>query len=569
MSLVFHIGLAGLGQDWLAETFRMNGYTALNWLRGQLAEELAFARLEGIMPGEGSFLPELAAFPDGSFPALIAGLDGAPPAYRPRVEMAQHFRAFRRWFPKAVFMLPQRDEADWLNARLALRGGSFARAEARQRGVEIAALPEVWLAERAALEADAMRVFGADPHFLRPDLDAGMGAMADALAPFVALPRHAPDPPEAMLVPIPMPPRLRPRPRDAAFVEDLTRFCLGREVSDGTGLCGCSPLYGRWDGARRVMRRDGAHWPIRFDEGTGQFHARPGVPKLERIEGLMNEVISLGRSGWMDIDLQDARLIGTAPDRTPLRRTVTYCRREGAAQAVLWPLPGYHTPGDISFPGGAPPDDLRFEDKLDRVAWRGNLAGSEWRNDNEPSKPAHVLMREVLGAKTAPDQRAAAWGRLYTTARFGTLLRHRGDPDTDFGFVPSRVLDPAAHLPELAPFMRPREGIGWLRRHRYVLSVGGTDVGSNFLMAANSRSVVLKEEEGWEVFYTGLFRPWEHYIPLAPRCTDLTAKLDWARANPGKCKRMSRAARAVCAQLADATMRAEVLNGVLDGLWTQ
>lgn len=282
---------------------------------------------------------------------------------------------------------------------------------------------------------------------------------------------------------------------------------------------------------------------------------------------MLNQITGLGRAGDTDIDLQDARPIGSSPAKTPARPILTYCRHEGAVQSVLWPLPGYHTPFDPGFPGGAPPDDLRFEDKLDRIAWRGNLAGPEQPTTGERARPAHFAIRDILAA--APDARAAHWARAFTITRFATLIRHRDDPDTDFGFAPSRVLDPAAHLPELAPFMRPRQDIGWFRRHRYVLSMGGTDVGSNFLMAANSRSVVLKEEEGWEVFYTGLFRPWEHYIPLARGCADLDEKLDWARANPGKCKRMSRAARAACALLADAAMRAEVLNGVLDGLWAR
>ncbi|MFN3527116.1 MAG: hypothetical protein ACK4YU_13580, partial [Paracoccus sp. (in: a-proteobacteria)] len=55
---------------------------------------------------------------------------------------------------------------------------------------------------------------------------------------------------------------------------------------------------------------------------------------------------------------------------------------------------------------------------------------------------------------------------------------------------------------------------------------------ADFLPLAQGRAVVLKEDDGWESFATGLFRPWRHYIPLAPGATDLAQRLAWARAPP-------------------------------------
>src|SRR5699024_2437930 len=105
-----------------------------------------------------------------------------------------------------------------------------------------------------------------------------------------------------------------------------------------------------------------------------------------------------------------------------------------------------------------------------------------------------------------------------------------------------------------------------LYRFRYILSLPGYDTGSNFLMAANSGSVVMKAEDGWELFYTPLFRPWEHYIPLASDTSDAEEKLDWARRHPDKCRAMVRAANTACAGLADLRLRHATLHRVLDGL---
>ena len=53
-------------------------------------------------------------------------------------------------------------------------------------------------------------------------------------------------------------------------------------------------------------------------------------------------------------------------------------------------------------------------------------------------------------------------------------------------------------LPEIAPLIRPRLSLDQMRRYRYQLCLAGFDVGTNFVWAAQSNAVVLKEEAGWE-----------------------------------------------------------------------
>jgi hypothetical protein len=94
----------------------------------------------------------------------------------------------------------------------------------------------------------------------------------------------------------------------------------------------------------------------------------------------------------------------------------------------------------------------------------------------------------------------------------------------------------------------------------------GYDTGSNFISAVNSNSIVLKEEDGWELFYSPLFRPWESYIPLAPGLHDLEEKLDWARSNPGRCKEMSATAQAACKYLGMPLWRSLLLRTIVESI---
>ena len=120
------------------------------------------------------------------------------------------------------------------------------------------------------------------------------------------------------------------------------------------------------------------------------------------------------------------------------------------------------------------------------------------------------------------------------------------------------LIDASGHLKLL--------GRAFFRRFRYQLCLTGYDHGSNFIGAIDGRSVLLAEEDGWEVFYSGRFQPWKHYIPLERFCGDIAEKLAWARENPGECKAMAAAARAEAALLRRPAARRAIMARILDGL---
>jgi len=258
--------------------------------------------------------------------------------------------------------------------------------------------------------------------------------------------------------------------------------------------------------------------------------------------------------------MQDARRYGTPETGAPEAPVLTFCRRAGAAGLVLWPLPGYHTPGSSDFPGPVCRDTVPFEDKDDVLGWRGNLTGRalpELGPAGSERQHATQLADELGSGRD--DEVVAA---LRTVPRYRVLDRLVDRPDADVGLALGEKWKAKETPPQIARLVRPRLAYEELYRHRYLLSLSGNDSASNFLMAADSGSVVLREEDGWEWFYDGQFRPWEHYVPLVRGGDDLEERLEWARAHPRECREMSARSREVVRMLVDPDNRRAYLNGI-------
>jgi hypothetical protein len=288
--------------------------------------------------------------------------------------------------------------------------------------------------------------------------------------------------------------------------------------------------------------------------------------KWARAEGVMNDVLRLGRSDPLCIDMQDERRLGSDADQPPPAPILCYNRREGARNVALWPLPGQHEIAAPGQPCAESPDRIPFDDKQDRLVWRGHISGGAAPRDGLPGRPAHQLLDQLREAGDDRRLQTETFGRLCDVPRMAFLKRWTGHPDLDIGLVLAwRFRDLATH-PLLAPYARPRAGGTFFHGFRYQLTLSGYDHGSNFIGAINANSVLLKEEDGWEVYYSGRFKPWLHYIPVSLYCVDLKEKLAWARANPDRCKEMSAAARAEVARLANPAARRQFLTRILDGL---
>jgi hypothetical protein len=278
--------------------------------------------------------------------------------------------------------------------------------------------------------------------------------------------------------------------------------------------------------------------------------------------GVLQALHAIGARGVVHMDLQDARVFGTAKRPIPAP-ILCYCRLPQAQNIALWPLPRYHDIGTQRFLGKTPPDTLDFDDKRDAVVWRGALSGKT--RPLAPGGENCTILLAALGAAPSAQTAAPIVDELRLNLRFGMVFDRADAPDFDLGLTCDEQTTEVLTRHGLGHVAKPWKPMSYQRQFRYILSVRGNDTGSNFIPALDSNSVVLREEDGWELFYSKVIRPWEHYIPLAPLLADLDEKLDWARANPAECKAIAGRARAVCALLGDARLRDLHLRGVYDG----
>ena len=75
--------------------------------------------------------------------------------------------------------------------------------------------------------------------------------------------------------------------------------------------------------------------------------------------------------------------------------------------------------------------------------------------------------------------------------------------------------------------------------HKYQLNIDGTVAAYRLPYLLAGSGVVFKQESSYyEHFYSGL-QPWVHYIPVKQDLTDLLPRIDWARKNDQKAKKIS------------------------------
>lgn len=560
-----HLGPDSPLETALVRLFQANGHQVACHEGGRLAADIVYAMGQGQRP--------LKDWPQAR---LVAGLHRHAPHWRPPLEAWRCAAFLRDRLPQAHFLLTIPPLDAWALWRLST---DALRCHAHHQGVPAAALPQIWQQDLEAHLAHVRALFADDPRLIvvDPDRDspADLAARLDPLLPMRTLPfARWPVPGRAeaglmALIDQPDPPAAPP-----GWAEDVARFCLAgldrKAPGDLTGLSGYACHWdGRPEGAGAVTDAKGQARQVTLAHVPGDRPlalAREGRHfKLIRAEAVINDILALDRRDPVWIDMEDSRWFGSPEGAALDRPVLCHNRRAGAVNAVLWPLPDQHAIGLPGFDPRLPPDPIPFEDKEDRLIWRGMISGSEMRDGVKPGPASHVWLARLAEAAT-PTQRDEAWQGLCRTNRMAFLRRHFDDPDLDLGLVLAWGYRRFADDPLLAPYCKPRVGPDTFRRFRYQLCLTGYDHGSNFIGALDSNGVLLAEQDGWQVFYSGRFKPWQHFIPVARHLSDLKDKLAWARAHPAECQAMSRAARTEVAHLRDPAARRDLMRLILDGL---
>ena len=344
------------------------------------------------------------------------------------------------------------------------------------------------------------------------------------------------------------------------IVDKLSDFCSGKITANN--FKNISPLLSNFSAVYDSSTDKLSHSKI-VQDNNRMFISNPylfysGEWKHKRVAAVLNEVVKYCPDFPIVIDMQDGRNYGIKSETDLNHPVITYCRRGNAENIILWPLPVYHALDSNKMFGGmgVGNDSTPFAVKLDRAVWRGALSG-HCSNviANDLSKPCHLITKKILEVGVNDKNATVYWDLLKENIRFNFVMQNLLNEDIDAKIVLNGQQSKLKNSTKYKDLFGSKVSPQWISTHKYIVCLRGYDTASNFLMAASSNSVVLKEEDGWEVFYSCLFEPWVHYIPLAPGAIDIKEKLSWARNNQEKCLQMIQNSHEICRMLEDKKVR--------------
>lgn len=127
---IFQIGFNRCGTDSLCTFFKRNGYRAVHWAKGKLAEGMELARLEGEpllhYVGRWDVYTDMERVSHrrifrGRVLRRLLRLEGVAELKRP-IHAFRYFRTLDRQYPGSKFILNVRDVDLWIRSRLRFQG---------------------------------------------------------------------------------------------------------------------------------------------------------------------------------------------------------------------------------------------------------------------------------------------------------------------------------------------------------------------------------------------------------------------------------------------------------------
>ncbi|TFH08397.1 MAG: hypothetical protein E4H07_07760, partial [Nitrosomonadales bacterium] len=72
-------------------------------------------------------------------------------------------------------------------------------------------------------------------------------------------------------------------------------------------------------------------------------------------------------------------------------------------------------------------------------------------------------------------------------------------------------------------------------QYKYILTLEGHVAAYRLSYELSSGSVILLAKSQWQMWYSHLLKPYEHYVPVEEDLSDLLSQIAWCKANDGKC----------------------------------
>lgn len=339
---------------------------------------------------------------------------------------------------------------------------------------------------------------------------------------------------------------------DIDIFSKMVDFCSADYKESNKDFSACSDISACYSTASGLVSTlDGSPQQNVLKTRDGKFISNPDYEhvdwKFQRVAAVLNNVTRYVSDDFLlRLDMQDNRLVGASDEMDIGDVVYGYCRRQGARNIALVPLPGFHDIGGSGFVGGLPSDQISFGEKVNKIVWRGALSGfcNGIGHENivdDYKSPTHVVLNDLTRLLHNDEFSNVDFiiDCLKKNVRYSFVSENFNNPYIDAAFVlEDELIERLNGFDPIGSFAGSRQSAQWIWKHKYIACLRGFDTASNFIMALASNSVAMKEEDGWEVYYSFLFKPWVHYIPLAAGATDILEKYEWAENNPDACQEM-------------------------------
>lgn len=168
--------------------------------------------------------------------------------------------------------------------------------------------------------------------------------------------------------------------------------------------------------------------------------------------------------------------------------------------------------------------DVPWSEKIETAIFRGSSTGSGVTIETNPRLKAAYL--SVLGTRDPED---------------GLLLLDAGI--TSWNVRPRKLYN-VSYLQTIEvrdlPFqLVERMSPGEQCKYKYVLHIQGHVAAYRLSLELSMRSVILKVDSEYKVWYSDMLKPYVHFVPVKRDLSDLFEKIKWCKKNDAKCREIA------------------------------
>ncbi|MGJ0493149.1 glycosyl transferase family 90 [Methylobacter sp.] len=276
----------------------------------------------------------------------------------------------------------------------------------------------------------------------------------------------------------------------------------------------------------------------KFDSKQGFFvmPQTPGQLRGRRQVRFANLVLSWGLnapflSNWCDAQGWNYEIAAPDLDRLPI---IQFSRRKVQRERiVLFPLNReFMGAGGKNIPLNF--DSLNFNNKKDRLVWRGRYTGtlSDWKTK--------IFWAESLVQKDFDIIDDNLMDKYISIPRYTIMKIMSSSSWADLGFTlkpnEQSIVDASKWKREfLLPYVKSPLSIRDQIQNKFILAMSGNDYPSSLYWSLCSNSVVFLLENEWETALDSGLEPWVHYVPIELSREDIEGKFEYMISRPKLC----------------------------------